>query len=130
MRQAHMSPQVYTPMEGVPERMGAMCHSSGKRKLHGVEAGDTDSPIEGILGQQARQVCTDASLHQGLLCRQCACQVPPYKERVHAAVQSFWDQSVDQSWDMVPCTLGTLVTDRLKAPHLVRHNAAAHDIRN
>ena len=48
--------QVYTPMEGVPERMGPVIPSSGKRRLHTEGSLLGDSPIEGVKGQMGRQV--------------------------------------------------------------------------
>ena len=48
--------QVYTPMEGVPERMGLPDISTGKRWLHAYDAADGESPIEGVKGQHGRQV--------------------------------------------------------------------------
>ena len=48
--------QVFTPMEGVPERMGLPDMTSGKRRLHEGDAADGDSPIEGVKGQKGRPV--------------------------------------------------------------------------
>ncbi len=47
--------QVYTPMEGVPERMGLPDMSTGRRWLRVDDAADGDSPIEGVKAQN-RQV--------------------------------------------------------------------------
>ena len=43
-------------MEGVPERMGPVLPSSGKRRLRTEGSPLGDSPIEGIKGHMGRQV--------------------------------------------------------------------------
>ncbi len=55
--------QVYTPMEGVPERMGLPDMSTGRRWLRVDDAADGDSPIEGVKAQN-RQVQSPLTLHK------------------------------------------------------------------
>jgi hypothetical protein len=64
--------QVYTPMEGVPERMSPVIPSSGKRRLHPEGSSCLDSPIDGVMGRLDGQVILKIFLVTYVVCKAAA----------------------------------------------------------